>query len=176
MRHCMEVEANDSALGWDGVDFTGAWLRFTWWLARWLAERVHLRCPGHEHHLAPRGEHVAIGGWGTNTEACHLAGRSLPVPNLDVAEKALDVARGLRHLEEHSVVHRDLKMDNVMVASDGRAVLADFGTAVRVRSDGSVQLRQGQSVVGNTAHLAPEVNDAASRMAHAAHETAVHVP
>ena len=73
-------------------------------------------------------------------------------------------------------MHRDLKMDNVMVASDGRAVLADFGTAVRVRSDGSVQLRQGQSVGGNTAHLAPEVNDAASRIAHESHETAVHVP
>ena len=24
VRHCMEVEANDSALGWDCVDFTGA--------------------------------------------------------------------------------------------------------------------------------------------------------
>ena len=118
---------------------------------------------------------VTLGGWARQRfqqlEAAGTVADALPWR--DVAVKALDVARGLRHLEEHSVVHRDLKMDNVMVASDGRAVLADFGTAVRV-SDGSVQLRQGQSVGGNTAHLAPEVNDAASRIAHAAHETAVH--
>ena len=121
---------------------------------------------------------VTLGGWARQRfqqlEAAGIVADALPWR--DVAEKALDVARGLRHLEEHSVVHRDLKMDNVMVASDGRAVLADFGTAVEVCSDGSVHLRQGQSVGGNTAHLAPEVHDAASRIAHAAHDTAVHVP
>ncbi len=62
-------------------------------------------------------------------------------------------------------VHRDLKMDNIMVASDGRIVLADFGTAARMTTLGTIKVQYGQSVGGNVSHLAPEVNNGAAKVA-----------
>lgn len=38
-----------------------------------------------------------------------------------------DLCRALAYLHAHGVVHRDLKPDNVLVAPDGRYVLADLG-------------------------------------------------
>ena len=47
------------------------------------------------------------------------------------------VADTLDHLHRHqpSVVHGDVKPENVMLAVDGRTVLIDFGAAIRVGDD-----------------------------------------
>ncbi len=48
----------------------------------------------------------------------------------DVALRVVrDVVAGLAHAHERRVLHRDLKPENVMIMSDRRAALADFGTA-----------------------------------------------
>lgn len=44
-----------------------------------------------------------------------------------VAALGQDLCRALAFLHAHGVVHRDLKPDNVLVAPDGRFVLADLG-------------------------------------------------
>ncbi|KAJ4779411.1 Kinase superfamily protein [Rhynchospora pubera] len=70
---------------------------------------------------------------------------------------ALDCARGLEFLHEHSspsIIHRDFKCSNVLLDRNFRAKVSDFGMA-KVGSDkvnGQVQTR----VLGTTGYLAPE--------------------
>lgn len=40
-----------------------------------------------------------------------------------------DSALGMSHLHSLDVVHRDLSLDNVLIASDGTAKIADFGVS-----------------------------------------------
>ena len=57
--------------------------------------------------------------------------RPLPVKmtTRQITALGLDLCRALEHLHSLGVIHRDLKPDNVLVASDGRYVLADLGIA-----------------------------------------------
>ncbi|KAF9503931.1 hypothetical protein BS47DRAFT_735173, partial [Hydnum rufescens UP504] len=54
------------------------------------------------------------------------------VPNAPREPLCEDVARGLRYLHEQDppITHGDLKGANVVVASDGRAALCDFGLSM----------------------------------------------
>jgi serine/threonine protein kinase len=63
----------------------------------------------------------------------------------------------LDHAEAHHVVHRDLKPENVMVTSDGRVKIADFGIAKATNSAGvgSVLTATGMTV-GTPNYMAPE--------------------
>ncbi|KAK0447355.1 kinase-like domain-containing protein [Desarmillaria tabescens] len=47
--------------------------------------------------------------------------------NPDRHKLALDVTQGMNYLHTLSIVHGDLKGDNILITDDGRAVIADFG-------------------------------------------------
>ncbi|OQS04995.1 hypothetical protein THRCLA_20740 [Thraustotheca clavata] len=49
--------------------------------------------------------------------------------NFSKAGIALAIARGLQILHEHNIIHRDLRSRNVLLSTDGRVKLADFGFA-----------------------------------------------
>jgi TPR repeat protein/serine/threonine protein kinase len=49
----------------------------------------------------------------------------------------IDIASGLHHLHQHAVIHRDLKSLNVLLDSNGRAKLADFGLSTLKASSSS---------------------------------------
>ncbi|KAF8676206.1 hypothetical protein HU200_047077 [Digitaria exilis] len=68
----------------------------------------------------------------------------------DVAAYAADVARGLAYLHGRSLVHGDVKAQNVVIGGDGRARLTDFGCARPV--DDSTR-----PIGGTPAFMAPEV-------------------
>ncbi len=75
----------------------------------------------------------------------HLAITRGRIPNF--AKMCSELCSALLYLFEHGYVHFDMKMDNIMVASDGRLVLCDFGCAQEMDDDGNV--RSMQPIMGN---------------------------
>ncbi|GIH74149.1 hypothetical protein Plo01_05780 [Planobispora longispora] len=76
-----------------------------------------------------------------------------PLTPYEVARIGLDVLGALVAAHRVGVLHRDVKPDNVLMATDGRAVLTDFGIAV-LEGDSSVT-RTG-AIIGTPAFIAPE--------------------
>jgi len=67
----------------------------------------------------------------------------------------VQVADAAAHAHRHLVVHRDIKPGNVMVDSEGRAVLLDFGIS-RVLEEGAAELTSGGSYPFTPRYAAPE--------------------
>lgn len=63
----------------------------------------------------------------------------------------LDLCRAVAAVHDAGLLHRDIKMQNVMVAGDGRAVLMDFGTGRELSE------KTKSNVAGTPLYLAPEV-------------------
>lgn len=80
-----------------------------------------------------------------------------------------DLREGLAYIHANGVVHRDLKLQNVLIGPDGHAVLTDFGISkiFDVKDDGRpvvdtvktlVKMREGRSLVmGSLGYMAPEL-------------------
>jgi serine/threonine protein kinase len=67
------------------------------------------------------------------------------------------VLAGLDHGEQHGVVHRDIKPENVMVTTEGRVKIADFGIAKATnRMQSSAFLTATGTTVGTPTYMAPE--------------------
>ena len=80
--------------------------------------------------------------------------REGPLPEADILRIAADIARGLGFAHQHGVIHRDLKPDNILLRSDGRAVIADFGIARAV--SGYVASTGVNMTIGTPQYLSPE--------------------
>ena len=63
----------------------------------------------------------------------------------------------LAHAEQHGIVHRDLKPENLMVTSDGRVKIADFGIAkATTKMQTGAFLTATGTTVGTPTYMAPE--------------------
>ena len=110
------------------------------------------------------------------------------IPHQLVAMVVSQVALALRHLEQHRVVHRDIKLDNILVELNPdhrtaeepsnslpikRCVVSDFGTACTLGPDlkDLMSVGPGGNVLspmwGNQAHIAPELHSALGHATHA---------
>ena len=80
----------------------------------------------------------------------------------------LDVGAGLAELHRQRITHRDVKPGNILIATDGRAKLADFGLAkfLDPTSVGGPLTRSGDQL-GTNAYMAPEQLAKASSGDHA---------
>lgn len=75
----------------------------------------------------------------------------------------IQIADALAHAHRRGVIHRDLKTSNVVVSTDGRAKVLDFGLARRIPSDVSAFVTRSSDavangpLVGTLSYMAPEV-------------------
>lgn len=80
----------------------------------------------------------------------------------------LDLAYAIDYIHEQGIVHRDIKLGNVLISSDGHVVLSDFGIShlfsERLRSDVkavntmvSEAATSARLVMGTQGYMAPEV-------------------
>ena len=68
-----------------------------------------------------------------------------------------EVASAIAHLHANAVVHRDLKLENVLMAGSGHVAVSDFGAAKQLRREPSGALGTTTTVVGTPAYMAPEI-------------------
>ena len=96
------------------------------------------------------------------------------VDESQVAEWYEDVREGLAYVHAQGIVHRDLKLENVLVGPDGHAVISDFGISrivdpsVRTRMSVDfattiVALKAGRvPLMGTRGYMAPELETGGS--------------
>lgn len=101
-------------------------------------------------------------------EPCTLA--DVPPGGADEQEVARwyeDLREGLAFIHGKGVIHRDLKLQNVLIGPDGHAVITDFGISKIVNKDLGVKIDPVQTIVrmrdgknpvmGSLGYMAPEL-------------------
>ncbi len=94
----------------------------------------------------------------------HVSGRSMsdvlrstgPLNADRAAEIAADVAGALSTAHAAGLVHRDIKLGNILVSDAGDVKVADFGIATALVSGGEAALTQHGSVMGTATYFSPE--------------------
>ena len=95
----------------------------------------------------------------------------VPAGGADEAQIAMwydDLREGLAYIHAKGVIHRDLKLENVLIGPDGHAVLTDFGISkIGAAKDGDtvvdpvqtvIRLRDGKNpLMGSLGYMAPEL-------------------
>jgi serine/threonine-protein kinase len=83
-----------------------------------------------------------------------------PLPIASAVEMARQLLHGLSALEEHGIVHRDIKPDNLMLHDTGDGMptvkLVDFGIAKRVSIEPQARLTCHGALIGTPQYMSPE--------------------
>jgi serine/threonine-protein kinase len=79
--------------------------------------------------------------------------RAGPMPPRRVLELGLEIGRAIAFAHQQGLVHRDVKPQNVLINSDGRAKVTDFGIA---RTIDAVGVTETGTVLGTSHYVAPE--------------------
>ncbi|CAE8708894.1 unnamed protein product [Polarella glacialis] len=77
------------------------------------------------------------------------------LPEQEAVEMMCGVMSAVAHLHFHRVMHRDVKAVNILLADQGRAILADLGSAADIDDPVAMKLN-----IGTPGYAAPEIVDA----------------
>lgn len=78
-----------------------------------------------------------------------------PVDQAEAIRVTEQILSALEYSHRQGIVHRDVKPGNIIIASDGRVKVADFGIA-RAIFDDSQSLAQTTTILGTAAYFSPE--------------------
>ncbi len=126
---------------------------------RFKREARTLRRLKHPNIIGSYGVFRAQGLYGIAMEplvgsAAELLARKGPLPETVVASIGRDAALGLAAAAEVGIVHRDVKPENLLLALNGRAKVADFGLARAAEQ--SVLLTKTATAMGTPPYMPPE--------------------
>ncbi|MGD8415019.1 MAG: serine/threonine-protein kinase, partial [Candidatus Latescibacterota bacterium] len=76
-----------------------------------------------------------------------------PLPLNEGVRIALEIAEGLQEAHHKGIVHRDVKSSNIMIATNGRVKIMDFGLA---KSPEKSDLTKNGTTLGTVAYMSPE--------------------
>lgn len=82
-------------------------------------------------------------------------GRRTSLNEIRLRQALVQLAQALDFLHQAGQVHRDIKPSNILVTSQGRVVLLDFGFARGIAGDGKA-VSQSIGIVGTAEYMAPE--------------------
>lgn len=91
-----------------------------------------------------------------------LGGRSLQdlinkrrVRRQDAIEIGVQVAEALDYAHKHGIIHRDIKPSNIIVLSDGKIKITDFGIA-KIEDPEATRRTQFGQILGTPGYMSPE--------------------
>ena len=144
----LRPEASPDAMG---VDLRGRTLRE----AQAMAQLSHPNVLA-VHDVGTSGEHVFLAM--ELVEGGTLADwlREKPRGWRDVLQMFLPAARGLAAAHAAGILHRDFKPENVLIGSDGRPRVTDFGLAGILAATRSNRTASTNAMAGSPAYMAPE--------------------
>ena len=76
------------------------------------------------------------------------------IPLEEAIDYMMQLSSALYYAHQHSIVHRDVKPDNLYVMSDGTIKLGDFGIA---QTYNDVKKDKNKEIIGSVHYLAPEI-------------------
>jgi serine/threonine protein kinase len=82
--------------------------------------------------------------------------RQGPLPVFLACDYVWQAALGLQHANEHGMVHRDIKLQNLMLTRKGQVKILDFGLARFASENGSTSLTECGALTGTPDFMSPE--------------------
>ncbi|MGE5457701.1 MAG: protein kinase domain-containing protein [Methanococcaceae archaeon] len=99
----------------------------------------------------PRKLFIAMAYYEGETLKDRIRSKSINIS--DAVEIAIQVAKGLAKAHQQSIIHRDIKPDNIIITNDGVAKIVDFGLA---RLTGRNEITRPGITMGTLSYISPE--------------------